>query len=479
MTTYVGTAFHATVSGDHYVSTASADENDGAGLSFSIPFSRYLGAVGPETPEPQLAGLTVDLVNGTITNDAGLGATLEGWFEEIRLTGFDDTVRGDGRDQVFYGGDGADTFDGGGGNDTLSYRDDQTAFGVMVDIAAGRARDPYGNIDTFTNISNVIGTKHADLLLGDDGANVLIPNGFGNTLDPHDPVFRGGDIIDGRGGIDTVDFRSQSNVSQVGVTIDLSKGRVEYYDGSYDLLINIENVTGTGYGDRIIGNDQDNVIKGIYGSDGLYGKGGEDTIHLHFGTTLLYGSSVRADGGTGYDVIEATEYTSTSTWPTWQTTATGEIMLQWPYFRGRDTFKATDVEEIRFADRTIDLLAGPTTSDVEHYRFYDAATGEHAWTSDRDGITTWMNEEEIQPELFEGNAFGTYAAGTAGTTAVELDDEVAYVLASQAEGTIALHVFEKPDGDLFYTAGEGEKDIILTGIPSFEYQGVIGYVEGA
>jgi len=479
MATYTGTEFHATAGNDHYISTAAAYENNGAGIAFSS-LHVFGNAVGPETPEAQLAGLTVDLVNGTITNDQGLEATLEGWFEKIYLTGFDDAVVGDEKDQVFSGGDGADAFEGGGGNDTLSYKYETTQFGVIVDIAGGRARDPYGNIDTFSNISNIIGTVHADFLLGDENANVFNFVGGGQFNTTVDPFFNGGNLADGRGGIDTVDYSEHSFFGSPS-TIDLSKGTAIHDDGVADLLINIENVVGSRYQETIIGDDQDNEINGVYGRDSLFGNGGEDRIHVHTGDTfLINGPTVTADGGSGYDVLVATA----ADWEndaglSWQIKASGSATFYSGNPNGVDSFVATDFEEIQFADRTVDLLAGPTASDVEHYRFYDAATGEHAWTSDRDGITTWMKEEETQPELFEGNAFGTYAAGTAGTTAIELDDEVAYVLASQAEGTIALHVFEKPDGDLFYTAGEGEKDIILTGIPSFEYQGVIGYVEGA
>ena len=49
--------------------------------------------------------------------------------------------------------------------------------------------------------------------------------------------------------------------------------------GEWDRLIGIENTIGTLYSDNISGDDKDNIINGLYGSnDQLNGLGGNDWL---------------------------------------------------------------------------------------------------------------------------------------------------------------------------------------------------------
>lgn len=107
--------------------------------------------------------------------------------------GGDDTIR-------FYQGQAI----GGPGNDRIErivypgepWRSTFVAYwdspaGVTVDLAAGTAEDGYGTRDTLVGIEHISGSGHADRLYGTDNNNSFNTQG-------------GSDVIDGRGGIDSV-----------------------------------------------------------------------------------------------------------------------------------------------------------------------------------------------------------------------------------------------------------------------------------
>ena len=147
-------------------------------------------------------------------------------------------------------------------------------------------------------------------------------NLFGNTLDANDGVtngddtiygYDGNDAIYGLGGDDVIWRRASGPAvadlgrrlldggngtdtaiyldSTVGVTVDLGLG--EGYSGTADddVLINIENVTGSLYGDVLVGDGDDNVLSGDVGDDGLIGQGGNDTLIGGLGADELIGGS--------------------------------------------------------------------------------------------------------------------------------------------------------------------------------------------
>lgn len=128
------------------------------------------------------------------------------------------------------------------------------------------------------------GTK-SDLLDGGDGIDTL--NGGGG-----DDVLHGGkgaDELKGGEGVDEASYRGSS-----GVTVNLFLGTASGGDAQGDFLQSIENVTGSGVGDRIIGSLLSNrldggsgadTINGASGIDQLIGGSGDDTFE--FGPTAL------------------------------------------------------------------------------------------------------------------------------------------------------------------------------------------------
>ena len=187
-----------------------------------------------------------------------------------------DILYGEAGNDTIIGGSGQDYLDGGEGVDTVVYAG--SSAGVTVDLAAGTARggDADGPVqivgrgtvirhDILAGFENAVGSVHNDRLLGNAQANVL-SGGLG------DDTLAGGagtDTLNGGAGRDTADYRSSTS----GVSIALGGGR-----SGGDFYTSIENLAGSGYADRIRGDDAANLLTGQGGNDQLFGNGGDDTL---------------------------------------------------------------------------------------------------------------------------------------------------------------------------------------------------------
>ncbi len=247
----------------------------------------------------------VSLARGTAQGNGS--DRLEGVEGLIGSEGGDRLVGDDGNNTL-AGGEGDDTLDGGAGVDEADFSE---AGHKMVVNLAGRAATGQGE-DALLNIENVYGSARNDFLIGDgeanrlhggqggrdtlrglDGNDVLIGgldevDRKGDPLYVDDDVLIGGpgdDRLDGVFGADTADFASSAG----GVSADLTAGTATG-EGD-DRLRSIENLSGSGYADTLVGNEDDNDIDGRAGSDTLQGAGGDDVFI----------------GGTGDDIFEGGE----------------------------------------------------------------------------------------------------------------------------------------------------------------------------
>ncbi len=118
-----------------------------------------------------------DLIYGGDGNDYLFGAT------------GDDVLFGQGGDDHFVGFDGSETFDGGKGIDTVAYNHPFDEEGVIVDLSQGRGFSGAAAGDVYVGIENITGSNNHDLLIGDDGDNVIAG-------------LRGLDVVIGGGGND-------------------------------------------------------------------------------------------------------------------------------------------------------------------------------------------------------------------------------------------------------------------------------------
>jgi Ca2+-binding RTX toxin-like protein len=245
---------------------------------------------------------TVDARDG-VSNDA----------DEIRARGGADRIFGLGGDDFIKGGGGADTIDGGIGSDTASYSD--SAVGVLVSLITGLGFAGTAEGDHLTNIENLSGSAHDDMLIGDDDANILFGDGGHDFLEGgggadalmgssgNDTLKGGGgaDFLDGGSGVDTATYADSSAGVFVSLYDDIAAGG--HAEG--DDLIFIENVTGSAYHDDLWGDNNANTLKGNDGDDTLKGYGGADTLDGGDGNDTLYGmdGADTLKGGNGNDTF--------------------------------------------------------------------------------------------------------------------------------------------------------------------------------
>jgi Ca2+-binding RTX toxin-like protein len=240
----------------------------------------------------------------------------------IGTSGHDVFYGNDGANE-FYGGEGDDYFTGGGGADYLyggwGFRDQaiykDSAVGVTVNLATGVGFGGTAEGDVLAAIEDLAGSEHADTLIGNDGINWLFGRG-GNDLmkggggadrlagDGGDDTLKGGggaDVLNGHSGIDTASYYGSS----AGVFVSLITNTAAYGDAEGDTFANIENLTGSIYGDNLWGDNRANVLDGMDGNDTLLGFGGQDFLEGGYGDDTLFGMD--GDdflvGGDGADVL--------------------------------------------------------------------------------------------------------------------------------------------------------------------------------
>ena len=299
-----------------------------------------------------------DTINGgtgrdTITGETGQDV-IYGHEDRDYLYGREgnDRLFGGVDNDILYGGLGADIIDGGEGSaDYVSYHDRSDS--VIINLDNLSASSANFLEDTILNVERYQGSRVADQLIGDAGANFLdggygndtISGGAGNdSLQGHrgndiieggdgndliydhtgnDTVFGGGgndrirpigndgvDVFDGGEGFDNIYYYRDLD----GVLIDLrdATGNSNTGAAAGDQYINIERIYGGRGDDTLIGNAAGNdlhghrgvdILRGLEGNDTLNGHDGDDLIEGGFGNDLAYGGNDddQIEGGAGND----------------------------------------------------------------------------------------------------------------------------------------------------------------------------------
>ncbi len=206
--------------------------------------------------------------------------------DELWSSGGDDVLEGGGDNDVLEGGLGADRLLGGAGMDTVSYSGSDAA--VTVDLEAGTGKRSHAEGDVIVDVENVLGSGYGDMLGGDGGANRLSGSGGGDVLEGR----AGADQLDGGAGMDTVSYSG----SDEAVTVDLEAGTGKRGHAEGDVIVDVENVLGSGYADMLGGDSGGNRLSGAGGNDNLSGRGGDDVLEGGAGADQL-------DGGAGLDMV--------------------------------------------------------------------------------------------------------------------------------------------------------------------------------
>lgn len=250
-------------------------------------------------------------------------------------TSGDDAFFGLGGNDWINGSAGADLINGGDGVDTVDYSASPAA--VAVDLLNNFGQGGYAQGDTYQSVENIVGSAFNDWLSGDNGANRLDGGGgddiltgqggndllvgdegadqlYGGDGDDYLAGGSGNDYLSGGSGRDillggTGDDRLEGGVgadrmdggtgvntleyvgSSAGVAIDLLTGQAADGDAAGDVFANFQNVTGSAFGDVLIGDNGPNVLNGGAGDDRLFGGSGDDTLIGGPGNDLLVGGA--------------------------------------------------------------------------------------------------------------------------------------------------------------------------------------------
>ena len=213
-------------------------------------------------------------------------------FENVIGTNYDDTIFGNAQNNVLIGGKGDDALhpfggedfvDGGEGEDVLLLNG--FANGQFVDVAAGvagdlnEARDGIADaaaLNHFVNIENINGSSVAgDVILGDDGANVLSGLGGNDVLvgGAGDDVLNGGtgenDVMTGGAGYDSFVFANGDGNGAANNADEITD-----FDTEEDLLLLTAESFGLAPGSEVVFS---NVARN---DDGVDPNGIDDTLEL-------------------------------------------------------------------------------------------------------------------------------------------------------------------------------------------------------
>jgi Ca2+-binding RTX toxin-like protein len=277
--------------------TLSANENVigspfGDVLTGTVGDNLLDGGAGIDTADystsTQSVAVDLSVVGGQDTGSAGTDTFAA--MENVTGGSGRDTLTGDAGPNVLTGGAGndvlrasagGDVLDGGTGLDTVDYS--LRPPGVTVNLTTGFGASP-GALDLITASENAIGGTGADLLVGDAAVNSL----DGGAGDDRLRGLGGADVLVGGGGSDTVDYSTYFPTNQrIGVVVNLTTGDAAG-DGA-DSLSLIENIRGSSFDDRLVGNTLVNTIQGAGGADYIMGGMGRDVLR----------------GGDGNDTIQA------------------------------------------------------------------------------------------------------------------------------------------------------------------------------
>ena len=290
--------------------------------------------------------VSIENVYGSAYGDVLVG---DGGANSLNGSAGDDVLAGGGGDDTLTGATGNDTLDGGAGVDTAVFNGQSSNYTVVSAHGVVTVTGPDG-VDVLTNVEKLAfsdqtldapaasggltlsGTGGADILTGSSGDDSL--SGAGG-----DDLLKGGlgnDTLDGGSGSDTAQYDVVTG--PVTVSLLLQGSAQDTGGGGSDVLVGIENLTGSPFGDVLTGDGAANVLTGGAGDDSLSGGGGADTLISGAGNDTI-------DGGSGVDTVAFSGPLSAYT-----ITGNGVVTVHGP--DGWDLL--SHVEKLAFSDQTID-----------------------------------------------------------------------------------------------------------------------------
>jgi serralysin len=371
------------------------------------------------------------IASGNIANALLYNGDLRSLIENATGGSADDTLTGNQVANILSGGLGNDRLAGAGGNDTLNggiggdtavftgTRAQYTVTSLGVDsvrIADLRGGAPDGTdtangVELFqfadklytlaellatttvttpqppppppppTTSVTMTGTAGNDVLVGGTGNDTLKGMGGNDTLIGN----AGNDLLDGGAGNDTLNGGAGADQltgglgtdtatyigATAGVLADLTTPASNIGEAAGDRYSAVENLTGSGFGDTLRGNNLANVIDGGAGNDLLDGRAGLDRLFGGAGddTLIAGGGNDQHDGGLGTDTVL---FAAASTSYTWTKNADGSWTVRDRRGGSPDgTDKLVNVEVLKFTDKSVVIATASANASVS------AAAPEH------------------------------------------------------------------------------------------------------
>jgi trimeric autotransporter adhesin len=241
----------------------------------------------------ELANEGTDTVVTSVSLNRELGANQE----NVSLSGsaaisawgnaLDNVLTGNAGDNTLYGLAGNDTMIGGAGNDTYDVWE-------AGDVVVENADEGWDIIWAYR--SYVLGANQEVVVLNTSTAM----DATGNELNNYLYAGAGDNVLDGKGGWDTVAYDRFG----VGVTVSLGITGAQATGGSgSDTLINIENLYGSNSNDTLSGNGGDNVLNGALGVDTLSYANAVSGVSVSLALT-----TAQITGGAGTDTVSNFEH---------------------------------------------------------------------------------------------------------------------------------------------------------------------------
>lgn len=292
------------------------------------------------------------------------------------------------------GTSGADTLMGSYGADVLSAQGGTDVYYVnhagdsVVEAAGGGTDTVYSYLAAYTLAANV----EAGRVMNASGGSLT-----GNALDNTLLSGTGTDVLDGAVGSDTASYLRINGAVQV--SLDVAGPQATGSAGT-DTLLNIENLTGSNFDDRLTGNAGANLLDGGTGNDTTVGGLGND-IHC----VREAGDVVVEDASGGNDTVRS--YLSSHTLAA--NVENGRIMLD-----GSANLAGNGLDNLLHAGSGNNLIDGGAGKDTVSYLYAGAAvqinlgvTGLQA--TGGSGVDSLVNVERVA-----GSNFGDTLTGSSG-----------------------------------------------------------------
>jgi Ca2+-binding RTX toxin-like protein len=234
------------------------------------------GSTGVDTASYAYAGsaVSVSLAVTAAQATGGSGSDTLLGIENLTGSNYNDQLTGNAAANLLNGGAGNDVLNGGADLDRMTGGDGSDTYyvdNIRDVVIETNATASIGGSDTVFSLISVytLGANVENGRLLTTGAATLTGNSLYNTLYSG----AGSNVLDGSAGIDSL-----------AVTTAQATGG----SGS-DILLAIENLTGSNYDDKLTGNTVANLLNGGAGNDTLLGGGGNDTLIGSTGKDVLTG----------------------------------------------------------------------------------------------------------------------------------------------------------------------------------------------